>query len=379
VFARVGQQTGGVETAVRGFAAALGQAGVDALAIALPGAVSDVASSSVTGSARAVAQWRDVVQVPRLQPASVLHIHNLHAVNCVAALGFIRFLRRQNPGISVVLSVHDLAAPEQQFGPRRRELVEQADAVCVHSRYMRELLATFGIQPSYVPIPFALPKFRDAPVLPGQLPFILQPTRFSTSKGSHVTLRAFAALRRSGWDGTLRHTGATRPQARDKFREFSPSARSAVQRALGEDPFRHPALRVGRVSGPTLLQLMESASAIAHPSLKRRQGGEPFGISAAQALASGAPLVISDSGNLPHLAAGQPGTWVVPSGSVSGLTSAFREAVTWIPSAGDVNVRRARRQELADDVHQAVPALLRLYSSLLPDFEGLPVPAADKA
>jgi glycosyltransferase involved in cell wall biosynthesis len=244
---------------------------------------------------------------------------------------------------------------------------------------MRAHLETFGFQSFYVPIPFALPEFREAPAPSGQSPFILQPTRFSTSKGSHVTLVAFAALRRAGWDGLLRHSGATRPQARAKFWEFSASARSATQQALGEDPFKHPALRIGRVSEATLLDLMEGATAIAHPSLKRRQGGEPFGISAAQALASGAPLVVSDSGNLPHLVGGQPGTWVVPSGSASDLASAFREAITWIPSADDVSVRRARRQELVDDVRQAAPALLRLYASLMPHFEGLPAAAADQS
>jgi glycosyltransferase involved in cell wall biosynthesis len=185
-------------------------------------------------------------------------------------------------------------------------------------------------------------------------------------------------MRGAGWDGVLRHTGATGPQARAKFAEFNPVTRDAIGHALGPDPFTHPALRIGRVPEPILFELMETAAVIAHPSLRRRQGGEPFGISAAQALASGAPLVVSDSGNLSPLVAGQPGTWVVASGSVGGLTAAFREAADWVPSASDISLRRARRRELADGVRTAVPALARLYASLVPDFAGLLAPAADQ-
>ena len=146
-------------------------------------------------------------------------------------------------------------------------------------------------------------------------------------KGVDTLMEAFAAVARSRPDVQLRLAGAgsLEPQLRAQAAREPLAGRVAL---LG---------RVGRAEVPALLR---SSTLLALPSL-----GEPFGMSALEALASGLPVVATDAGGLADLVPGG-GNRKVPPAEPAALARALDDVLGLRPE--ELAALGARNRELAE-------------------------------
>lgn len=349
---QTGQQSGGVEYAARSLARAArgaGRVSIVATSQQIPKSLGHFGSSSD----REQMQVLRSLGLKRPQPV-IFHGHNLHCVRPEVSIAIMRAARKLLPDCRFVLSIHDVGAPEAvRVSDAGLEVLASADALCTHSQTLYALLSeTFRVEAPSIHLAFKLPPFESASS--SGRPYILQPTRFTDSKGSLMSIRVVSSLQAEGWNGFLWHTGATQKQAQVKLAQYG------IQPLSG----RADRVRVGRLSERALHKAMIGAAVIVHPSLHRVHGGEPFGISAAQALATSRPVVMSDSGNLPALASSIPGSWCPPAGSIPSMLMAVRSALQWTPGTRALEIRREWRRDLILRMSRGRAAMSRLYEEL---------------
>jgi glycosyltransferase involved in cell wall biosynthesis len=135
-------------------------------------------------------------------------------------------------------------------------------------------------------------------------------------KGIHVLLDAFEAL------------APRLPDARLQVAGDGPES-DAVRRRIRESPALARVELLGRVDRDRVLALMQSCDVYCLPSY-----GEPFGISALEAMACARPVVATAAGGLQHLVPDAGGR-KVPPGDAAALADALAELL------GDAELRRA--------------------------------------
>ncbi len=246
------------------------------------------------------------------------------------------------PEARVVLFVHN--DPQGMRMARRPDdraaLLRRMEVVCV-SRYLYERFME-GLEPRGR-LPLVLPNTVDLAEVPPPLPAearertILFVGRVVANKGTDAFVQACAEAlpRLPGWRGVI--IGADRfcvdgPKTAFE-RGLAPRARAAGVELLGYLPNRE------------VLAAMSRAAIVAVPS----RWAEPFGLTALEAMASGAALVCGARGGLPEVA-GEAAVYADPD-EKGALSAAF------VKLAGDVELRarlgeagmaRARMFDAAD-------------------------------
>jgi glycosyltransferase involved in cell wall biosynthesis len=303
----------------------------------------DVAAAVRRTGARAVSAhnvnpafgWRALAAARASGARVVLHLHNYRLVcavgtcfnardeDCVRCQG-----RNTLPGVR--LNCRGTGAEAAVYGAAlalwQRRLAAQADAVAVPSRFaaqrLRELRAPLGPERVHV-VPHVLRVFADASrAAAGE--HALVASRLAPEKGVEVAVRACA------------QAGLPLVVAGD-------GPRGAALRAAGGARF------VGQVSSTELADLRARAALAIVPS----RAAETFGLAAAEAMASGVPVVASRVGALPELLDAE--ALVVP-GDPAALAAAAR-ARFGDEAAGAAGLRRVRELASPDAVAAALRAV----------------------
>lgn len=289
----------------------------------------------------------EVAVAVRRHGARVVHAHNLHPTLGVRALRAAR-----DAGARVVLHLHnyrlvcavatcvrdgrdctDCHGRDTRPGVRhrcrgglaegvayaagisrqQRALLAAADAVVVPSRAARERLATLGAALPDATHVIAHPVDVGSPITPDPDGPAIVVGRLAPEKG--VTT-AIAAARITGRPLVVAGEGPLDAELR------------AAARELPHVTF------AGRLEAPDLAALRASASVELSPSLAH----ETFGLSAAEAMLRGLPVVASDVGALRELV---PADARVPPSDPAALAAA------WIRLAGDAHAGRRQRDAAA--------------------------------
>lgn len=248
-------------------------------------------------------------------------------------------------GAPLVVQVHEAGwfAPELRdtldpgflahIAPRTEHAVRTSSAVITPSQAAAtDLIAAYGLPRDRVyPVHHGV-DVGFAPGLPGGAelvgsggPYILYAASLHPRKNVSAVVQAVARLGAEGFPHVLTVAGYAAPDRADS---------SDLEAALGGE-------RVVRIAGPSDVQLaalMAGAAAVCLPSLY-----EGFGLTALEALACGAPLVVSDRGALPEVV-GDAAVVVAP--TVDGVTEGLRAVLTEPALAARLSAagpQRARR------------------------------------
>ncbi len=265
--------------------------------------------------------------VLRQVPASgvdVLHVHDWMVGHAARVLAPVL-------GVPVVATVHATERGRHQghlppgfsawIDAQERALVGLADRVVVCATHMAEHVvrwldaAPAGVQ--VIPNGVDVDVWRAGPTAPsGPLPRVVFAGRLEYEKGVHVLLRATAGMRCEvvvAGEGT--HSGQLHQQAGRDVRF------------------------VGHLDQPELAALLRSADVAVVPSLY-----EPFGLTALEALAAGAPVVASDTGGLAEVLADGAGL-LVPPDDPAALRAAVHAVLAGPERAEGLRRAGARRAE----------------------------------
>jgi glycosyltransferase involved in cell wall biosynthesis len=245
-------------------------------------------------------------------------------------------------GAPLVVQVHEAGwfAPELRdtldpaflahIAPRTERAVKLADAVVVPSHAAAgDLIAAYGLPAGRV---HAVHHGVDAGFTPGLAggaelvgsggPYILYAATLHPRKNLSAVVQAAARLGAEGFPHVLAVAGHPAPDRADS---------SSLEAALAGE-------RVVRIAGPSdeqLAALMAGAAAVCLPSLY-----EGFGLTALEALACGAPLVVSDRGALPEVV-GDAAVVVAP--TVDGVAGGLRRVLGDPILAGRLRVAGPQR------------------------------------
>ncbi len=199
------------------------------------------------------------------------------------------------PQAAVVLFLHnDPQAMRQARRPSdRATLLRRLQVVCV-SRYLHDRFME-GLDPGG-PTPVVLPNALDLAALPPSAApgsrdsTILFAGRVVADKGADVFVAACAGAlpRLPGWQAVMIGADRLAPNGRPSAfeRRLAPRAGAAGVAQLGYRPHAE------------MMQAMARAAIVVVPS----RWQEPFGLTALEAMASGAALICSDRGGLPDVA-----------------------------------------------------------------------------
>ena len=255
--------------------------------------------------------WRALAAARAEGVRVVLHLHQYRLV-CAVGVCFTRGAectrchgRNTLPGIR--LGCRGSAAEALAYGASlalwQQRLLAQADAVIVPSHFARERLRALGaplpwerVHVIAPPLRAAEPETLDATRAPDtpEGPYALVVARLAPEKGVDV---AIAACRTAGMPLVVAGDGPERG-------------------ALEAAAERHAVRFVGHVDGARLQALRAGAALALAPS----RFGETFGLSVAEALAAGLPVVASRVGSHPELLDPEA---LVPAGDARALAGAI--------------------------------------------------------
>lgn len=227
-------------------------------------------------------------------------------------------------GAALVVQVHEAGwfEPElralldpaflRYIAPRTEGSVHAAAHVITPSEAARrDLVRAYGLRPDRV---HAVPHGVDGAFSPGapggralvararggcDAPYVLYAATLHPRKNLAVLREAMAALAREGLPHVLAIAGHRAPDRADSL-----ELERAASAELPGSPGR--VVRLGEPSDSALAALMAGADAVCLPSLY-----EGFGLTILEAMACGAPVVVSDRGALPELV-GEAGLVVAP-------------------------------------------------------------------
>ena len=222
----------------------------------------------------------------RLRP-EVVEVHNR------AHLALL--VRRALPSARVALFLHNdpLGMRGAKRAAERARLLQAVRVVCV-SDYLAgrflEGVATGGVRPAVLPNALGLGELPARLGVAAREPTILFVGRVVADKGADAFVRACGAVlpRLSGWRAVM--IGA------DRF--WAGSEVTAFERALAPAVTAAGVERLGYLPHAAVLAAMARAAIVVVPS----RWAEPFGLTALEAMASGAALICSDRGGLPEVA-----------------------------------------------------------------------------
>jgi L-malate glycosyltransferase len=168
-------------------------------------------------------------------------------------------------------------------------------------------------------------------------------------KGVDTLLEAFEAVSRSHPEAELRLAGAG---------SLEPEIRARAAR----EPLAGRVTLLGRVGRAEVPALLRSSTLLALPSL-----GEPFGMSALEALASGLPVAATNAGGLAELVPdrGNPGNRKVPPGDAAALARALDELLALGPQAREQLGARNRALAETYSWKAAVDRMEEIYAQVI--------------
>ncbi|GAO10833.1 glycosyltransferase family 4 protein [Streptomyces lydicamycinicus] len=289
----------------------------------------------------------------RCLSADVVHWHNpqWHKPEVVTAL-VARLRDRRWPG-RFVFDLHNI-----DERPERWEfLAALPGPLAVHSDFVAGEVRRRLPAAEVITLPLALPLCEAPFRLPGGAggTTVLQPTRMTRWKGSHLSLEASLTLLDEGADLHFVHAGTQHliwpPGIPDTLLE-----RAGVWQEKGRVHFTHYRPEQSWAA-------IRASDIVIHPTIDRGAHGEPFSLSVAQAVICGRRIIASDSGNLPLLLADYSAATLVPAGDVRALTEALREAVDR-PAVAPTTADRALAQHLRDGFATAGRHHLAFYRTL---------------
>jgi glycosyltransferase involved in cell wall biosynthesis len=230
-------------------------------------------------------------------------------------------------GATLVVQVHEAGwfAPELRdtldpvflahIAPRTEHAVKTAATVITPSRVAAaDLVAAYGLAPDRVHAvphgvdPVFVPGLPGGPELVGaDAPYVLYAATLHPRKNLGVVREAMRRLAAEGFPHVLAVAGHPAPDRADS---------AALEAALTGERI----VRIAECSDEQLAGLMAGAAAVCLPSLY-----EGFGLTALEALACGAPLVVSDRGALPEVV-GDAAVVVAP--TVEAVTGGLRDVLT---------------------------------------------------
>jgi glycosyltransferase involved in cell wall biosynthesis len=244
----------------------------------------------------------------------LVHVHNpqWHRPETVDRLLDALDLARW-PG-TWVFGVHNLAEDERHATMLRRWTVERHHRLVAHSPFVAGTLRATVAEVDVRVLPLALPA--DDVDLPSwdTGPVVLQPTRLSAWKGSHLSLAVAVDLLTDGYQATFVHAGSEHLLWHHGLDEEL-LARVGPWREKGRIRFVHYLPEQSWAA-------IRAADLVLHPTAGTGVRGEPYSMSVAQALLCGRPVVVSRSGNLPDLVRGYPAARLVDPGDLAGLRAA---------------------------------------------------------
>jgi glycosyltransferase involved in cell wall biosynthesis len=253
-------------------------------------------------------------------------------------------------GVPLVYHAHNLfSAPQTAVGDFEAgflldvetDIIRRADGIIPISDYIAKMCLELGSDPAkmqVIPKGLWLDQYQGS-WRPPDAPTVFFAGRFSQEKGLETLFEAAAVLVREGFDLRILLAGAGDARYVEELQ--------ATVDLLG---LRRHVWFTGVLSGAQLLALYQTTSVTVVPSYM-----EALGRVALEAMAAGAPVVITDVGGLGPLV--QPGMtgWRVPPRDPSALAAAIREAVT--------DPRRARQLAAAGrafvTAHFAYPTVIQ--------------------
>ncbi|MFP3882601.1 MAG: glycosyltransferase family 4 protein [Actinomycetota bacterium] len=266
----------------------------------------------------------------RARNCDILHLYIYHQ--------HVPLLRRLNPGVKLILNVHDHAQLQHDRTRTRRDL-GQVDLIVSASRFMSDSVAAAfpEVADRCVTIHNAVDTSQFEPREPGERdqPLILFVGRTSPEKGVHRLLEAFELVAEKAPEARLVLIGpqnlagqelvdrdGTDPLFSD-VREFWGNAGRFRSHLEGKAESQTPGkvTFVDRVDHSELAEWYRRADIFVFPSLWQ----EPFGMPPTEAMAAGLPVVATRSGALPEIVVDDETGLLVDRGDVEGLAQALLE------------------------------------------------------
>ena len=217
-----------------------------------------------------------------------------------------------------VVHLHQLPTPKQR--PLARAARHAALATVVPSWFMAERLPGSTVLPNFVPSPDVLGRPSDE----FRIGFLGRP---SSLKGTDVLARAVARLESE-------HPAARRVVVGGASRFIAADDAADIEHAL--KALHTPLDLLGWVAPQDFLAQID---VLVVPS----RVPESFGLVAAEAMAAGVPVVVSDAGALPEVV-GPDHPWIVPKGDPDALAGALWSVESASNDAVERTVRAARRR-----------------------------------
>ena len=266
----------------------------------------------------------------RVRGCDILHLYIYHQ--------HVPLIRRLNPGVKLILNVHDHAQLQHDRARTRRDL-NQVDLIVSASRFMSESVAAAypEVADRCVTIHNAVDADQFEPSEPGEgeEPLILFVGRKSPEKGVHRLLEAFDIVAKTMPGARLALVGpqnlagqelvdrdGTDPLFSDVRQFWGKTARFSSY--LVEKAESHTAGKVtfvDRVDHSELAEWYRRADIFVFPSLWQ----EPFGMPPTEAMAAGLPVVATRSGALPEIVVHGKTGLLVDRADVDGLAGALLE------------------------------------------------------
>ncbi|MFH0245796.1 glycosyltransferase family 4 protein [Streptomyces sp. HK10] len=288
----------------------------------------------------------------RCLDADIVHWHNPQWHRPEVVTTVVERLRERRWRGRLVLDLHNIDERPEQW----EFLATLPGPLVAHSTFVADEVRHRLPDAEVTVLALALP-LEEAPFrLPGAGGTrVLQPSRMTRWKGSHLSLEASLTLLDEGADLHFVHAGTQHliwpPGIPESLLE-----RAGVWQEKGRVHFTHYRPQQSWAA-------IRASDIIIHPTIDRGAHGEPFSLSVAQAVICGRRVIASDSGNLPLLLSDYSAATIVPAGDVQALTSALREAAQRppvVPTAGD----RALAQHLRDGFATAGQRHLAFYQTL---------------
>ena len=294
------------------------------------------------------ANIRMVEQAARRQVRpDVVHVHDWMVAHAARIVG-------PALGVPVVATIHATERGRYHgvvppglsawIDAQEQALVAMADRVVVCARHMREhVLTHLRAAPERTTVianGVDVAAWRDvAPAPPADRPRVVVAARLEHEKGIHVLLEAVAGI---ACEVVIAGRGSHE------------EALHRQSRAAGRARVRF----TGHLDQPALAALLRSADVAVVPSLY-----EPFGLSAVEAMAAGAPLVASRTGGLAEVVTDGSGLLVAPDDAAA-LRRAIRRVLDDVEVAARLAAAGARRAA-ALSWEDAAAAHLVLYSEVV--------------
>lgn len=185
---------------------------------------------------------------------------------------------------------------------------------------------------------------------------VLQPTRLSEWKGSHLTLKAIIDLLDKGYE--LNHVHGL------GLGHYSTGIDADLENRIAN---YGDFIRIEDIPYDDMWSYIIFADIIVHPTIGVGLSGDPTPIAVQQAAMSNAKIIASNSGRIPILLENHLNTEIVPAGDFSSLLKALRCAVSEknLPVFASEEADKTYFKPLEDSMYNGGAVYDRIFSELL--------------